>query len=271
MMCRVLKVSTSGYYGWKKRKPSERDIRKAVISKAVFQSHISSYGIYGHRKVHKDVVQDFKINCCKETIRRIMLENGLTARQRRKFVKTTDSNHSFPVADNILGREFETDAPNKKWVADITYIRTLTGWLYLSIVLDLYSRRIVGWSMSETINASLACDALKMALLHRCPGSELLFHSDRGSQYASFDFKAILDVNGIICSMSRKGNCWDNACAERFFKSLKTEWIGDGVYRNESEAKDSVFEYIEMFYNRQRRHETLGYVSPADFEACGAS
>ena len=136
--------------------------------------------------------------------------------------------------------------------------------------MDLYSRRIVGWAMSETINASLVCDALRMALLHCCPGSELLFHSDRGSQYASSDFQAILDGNGIICSMRRKGNCWDNACAERFFKSLKTEWIGDRVYRNPSEAKDSVFEYIEMFYNRQRRHETLGYVIPADFEACGA-
>lgn len=265
-MCRILKVSPSGYYAWLTRGPSAQKQRRKIITKAVIKSHSDSRNVYGHRKVHRDVVEDFKIACCKETVRRIMREQGLKARYRRKFIKTTDSNHSLPVAKNILNRNFDADAPNRKWVADITYIRTLSGWLYLSVVMDLFSRRIVGWSMSETINAGLVCAALKMAVTHRCPDADLLHHSDRGSQYASMKFQELLDAHDIQCSMSRKGDCWDNACAERFFLSLKIEWIGDTIYLNHASAQTAVFEYIEMFYNRKRRHATLGYVSPAEFE-----
>jgi transposase InsO family protein len=265
-MCRVLKVGKSGYYDWRGRSPGKREVRRARIFRAVFQSHSASRGVYGYRKVHRDVVDDFKIACCRETVRRIMRESGLKARSRRKYVVTTDSNHSLPVAENVLDRNFETKSPDRKWVAEKTYIRTLAGWLYLGVVMDLFSRRIVGWSMSDRLDSSLVCGALKMAITHRRPPPNLLHHSDRGSQYSSKVYLELLSSHDIRRSMSRKGDCWDNACAERFFQSLKTEWIGDTIYQDRESARNAVFEYIEMFYNNKRRHATLGYVCPAEFE-----
>jgi putative transposase len=268
--CRVLNVSPSGYYGWLARRPGPRERRRADITRAVIKAHSDSRGVYGYRKVHEDLVRELRMACCRETVRRIMRRNGLAARAKRRFVKTTDADPSLPVAENILGRDFAADEPNRKWVADITYIRTLGGWLYLSVVMDLFSRRIVGWAMSDAIDSGLACAAMNMAIKHRCPGADLLHHSDRGSQYASAEYRELLEAQGIRCSMSRKGDCWDNACAERFFLSLKTEWTGDTIFPDRETARSAVFEYIELFYNRQRRHAALGYVSPAEFEMRGA-
>ena len=266
-MCRVLKVSRSGYYAWLKRKPSKAQQKRVRITKAAIKFHELSDMVYGYRKVHEDIVEEGKVKCCLETVRTVMRREGLFSRVKKKFVLTTDSKHSMPVAENILDRDFEATAPNQKWVADITYIRTMEGWLYLSTVMDLFSRRIVGWSMSERINAELVCDALKVAVNERCPGDDLLHHSDRGVQYASEHFQKLLDLNQIKCSMSRKGNCWDNACQESFFGKLKGEWIQERIYSTREEAKQDVFYYIEVFYNRYRRHASLGYVSPAEYEA----
>ena len=180
---------------------------------------------------------------------------------------TTNSNHAHPVADNRLDRDFTAAAPNQKWLADITYIATQEGWLYLAAVLDLYARRIVGWAMSEHIDEGLVTEALHMAIRHRCPGQGLLHHSDRGSQYAAQGYRKVLDQFGIVCSMSRRGDCWDNAAMERFFCSLKTEWVNGSAYPSREAARQDLFKYIEWFYNGRRRHEALGYVSPAEFEA----
>ncbi|MCJ7673593.1 MAG: IS3 family transposase [Sedimentisphaerales bacterium] len=265
-MCEVLALSSSGYYDWVGREPSATAVRRQQITEAVKQSFGQSHKIYGHRKVHQDVVEDHQIACCKETVRKVMKEQGLESKRRRQYVVTTDSNHAYEVAQNVLDREFTAEAPNRKWVADITYIRTLVGWLYVAVVIDLFSRKVVGWSLSKHIDAALVCQALQAAWVMRRPGADLLHHSDRGSQYASDDFQDLLDRHGVRCSMSRKGNCWDNACAESFFDSLKNEWICGKVYQDEAEAQKDVFKYIEMFYNRQRRHQSLDYLSPAEYE-----
>ncbi len=266
-MCRVLSVSTSGYYAWRKRVRSVRQCHRDGLETAVKQAHKDSRRIYGYRKIHEDLVEDDEMNCCAETVRRIMQENGLRAKIRRKFVVTTDSRHRLPVAENLLDRDFEPSERNKKWAADITYIATQKGWLYLAVVMDLYGRRIVGWATSETMNAELVREALDTAIRRRCPGPGLLHHSDRGSQYASEAFQDLLDLHGIECSMSRKGNCWDNACVERFFGSLKAEWLNDTVWPDRAAATGAIFEYIEMFYNTKRRHASLDYKTPAQFEA----
>lgn len=266
LMCRVLSASISGYYASHNRPPAERDRRRAVLASAVRISHERSFDVYGYRKVHEDLVQDMKMECCRETVRRIMKASGLRSKVRHRWVKTTDSDHQYQVAENILDGDFSVDAPNKVWATDITYIRTEEGWLYLAAVLDLFGRRIVGWSMSERIDAQLVSDALGMAVKHRGIGKDLLHHSDRGSQYCSDMYQGQLMRHGIRCSMSRKGNCWDNACMESFFGSLKAEWTKGKRYKTREEAKKDIFMYIEMFYNRQRRHETLGYVSPAEYE-----
>jgi len=265
VMCKVLQVSTSGYYSGLMRKPSAQQKRRQDIAQAAAHSYFESNGIYGYRKVHQDLLEA-NIVCCEETCRRIMRNIGLYSRVRRKFVLTTDSDHQMAIAENLLDRDFTATTPNQKWVADITYIPTGQGWLYLACVMDLYSRRIVGWAMSEHIDSALVVSAMNMALLQRKPGAELLHHSDRGSQYASGYFQDLLDGNRVICSMSRKGNCWDNACMESFFGSLKTEWLGDKKYRTREEAKNDIFNYIEMFYNRKRKHAALGYFSPAAYE-----
>ena len=266
ILCHTLDVSVSGYYDWLGRKPSSRQQRREQIAAAAGKSYHDSNRIYGYRKVHKDVVQEAKIDCCLETVRRVLAEKGLFSRVKRRFVVTTDSKHNQPVAENLLDRDFAGSAPNRKWTADITYIPTAEGWLYLSAVMDLYSRRIVGWSMSADIDAELVCDALRMAVLQRQPDDGLMHHSDRGRQYTAGDFVKLLNEHKITCSMSRKGNCWDNAVMESFFGSLKTEWTLGKSYKTRAEAMQDIFKYVEVFYNRKRRHASLGYVSPAAYE-----
>lgn len=265
LMCRVLTVSTSGYYGWRRRRPCATQKRRAIIAEAAARSHRDSRRIYGYRKVHQDLAED-GIACCDETVRRVMRERGLFSRVKRNFVATTDSAHHEPLAPNVLDRDFTAETPNQKWLADITYIPTAQGWLYLAAVMDMFARRIVGWSMSERIDSSLVVAALDMAVRQRCPGQGLLHHSDRGVQYACGDYQQRLEDVGIVCSMSRRANCWDNAPMESFFGSLKTEWTDGKNYATRALAANDVFEYIEVFYNRKRRHASLGYVSPEAFE-----
>lgn len=265
LMCRVMKAGTSGYYDSFKRLPSQQLLRRKTIAQAAAHSYFESNRIYGYRKVYQDL-QEENIICCQETVRRIMRGIGLYSRIKRKFIVTTDSNHTLKVAENLLGRDFTAKSPNQKWVADITYIPTKTGWLYLAVVMDLFSRRIVGWAMSDNIDSKLVQSAMKMAILHREPDKGLIHHSDRGVQYAAQDFQDLLDDNKIICSMSRKGNCWDNACVESFFGSLKNEWVKGKIYETYEDGEKDIFKYIEVFYNRKRRHASLGYVSPAVYE-----
>jgi len=265
VMCRALKVSTSGYYDSIKRNPCPQLVRRSSIAQLAAVSYFESRRIYGHRKVHKDLIAEGVI-CCKEMVRRIMRDVGLFSRIKRKFVVTTDSEHALTIAENIINRNFTADAPDQKWAADITYIPTRMGWLYLAVVMDLFSRRIVGWSMSDTIDSELVQSAVSQALADRRPDIGLIHHSDRGVQYASGDFQKLLDDNNAICSMSRKGNCWDNACVESFFGSLKNEWVKGKIYKTFDDAKKDIFNYIEMFYNRKRRHASLGYVSPVVYE-----
>ena len=229
VMCHLLGVSRSGYYDSLKREPCSQQIRRRTITQAAARSYFENHRIYGYRKVYEDVIE--QVTCCQETVRRVMRDIGLYSRLKRKFIVTTNSDHILPVAQNLLNRDFTADAPNQKWVADITYIPTRQGWLYLAVVLDLFSRRIVGWSMSDVIDSVLVQDALRMALMHRRPEDGLLHHSDRGVQYAAEDFQALLASNKIVCSMSRKGNCWDNAVAESFFGSLKNEWVQKKIYQ----------------------------------------
>ena len=265
VMCDVLGVSTSGYYAWRRRKPSRQQRRRRRIAAAAERSHRASGGIYGYRKVYEDL-QEEEIACCLETVRRVLRAKGLFSRTKKKFVVTTDSAHDMPVAGNLLDRNFTATGPNQKWAADITYLPTAEGWLYLAVVMDLFSRRIVGWSMSPSLRTPLVLDALEMALDHRLPEPGLLHHSDRGSQYASDAFGELLDRHRVVCSMSRKGNCWDNAPVESFFGKLKTEWVHGKHYSTREEAKLDVFKYLELFYNRKRRHAALGYQSPAAYE-----
>jgi len=265
VMCEVLEVSTSGYYARVGREPSPREQRRAAIAAAAEEAYHESGGIYGYRKVHDDL-QEQEVVCCKETVRKVLQEKALFSRTRRKFVVTTDSDHHLPVAGNLMDRNFEATAPDQKWAADITYIPTQEGWLYLAVVMDLFSRRIVGWSMSDSLQAGLVLGAMQMALDLRDPGPGLLHHSDRGSQYASDAFQELLEDHRITCSMSRKGDCWDNAPVESFFGKLKTEWVHAKTYATRQEAEADIFKYIELFYNRKRKHQALDYLSPVAFE-----
>jgi len=266
MMCRVLKVSAGGYYAWKKREPSAQQQRREELTDAVLTFHADTKGAYGYRKIHKDIVETFDEPCCLETVRRIMKDKGLRSTRGRKFVVTTDSNHTMPVAENILDRNFEAEAPNEKWVTDITFIPTHQGWTYLATVMDLFARRIVGWATSKRIDTALISEALHKAIKERQPEEGLLHHSDRGSQYASKGYRKTLKLFKMKCSMSRKGNCWDNAPMERFFSSLKSEWLRDKIFPTHEAATSAIFEYIETFYNPKRRHAALGYQSPIHYE-----
>lgn len=265
VMCWVLEVSDSGYYDWRDRPASNRRQRHQQIAQAAARVHVQYDRVYGYRKVHEELQAD-GVLCSQDMVRQVMRENGLKSKVKRKFVITTDSDHAEPVAENILNRDFSANRPNEKWVADITYIATAEGWLYLAAVMDLFSRRIVGWATSENIDAALTCSALQRAIEQRGPDAGLLHHSDRGVQYASRDYQEILRQFDMTCSMSRKGNCWDNAVMEHFFGSLKGEWTADRVFETRQAAKESLFKYIEVFYNRQRRHASLGYISPAAYE-----
>ncbi len=228
-------------------------------------SHQRSRQTYGSPRVTQDLYAQ-GIVCGENRVAKLMRRNGIRAKMRRKFKTTTDSRHNLPVVANLLDRRFSVDRPNTVWVSDISYIWTDEGWLYFAGVLDLYSRRVVGWSMGERITGQLTRDALSQAIRRRCPGSGLLHHSDRGRQYASGKYRELLSVHGMISSMSRKGNCYDNAVMESFFGTLKTELIYFERFATRREAKAKIFEYVEMFYNRQRRHSSLGYKSPAEFE-----
>lgn len=260
-----MQVARSGYYAWRRRAPSPRAQRRQQIGQAAQQSHRDSHGTYGYRRVPRDLMDAPEVACCRETVRRVMAELGLSGKHKRRFVKTTDSNHAEPIAANRLHRDFTATRPDQKWLADITYLRLAEGWLYLAVVLDCFSRRIVGWSLSRQIDAALVCAALEMALRRRCPQSDLVHHSDRGVQYASAALREGLQREGLTMSMSRKGDPWDNAMMESFFGSLKTEWIDTG-YATEAQARMEVFKYIEMFYNPTRRHSAWDYLSPAEYE-----
>lgn len=265
VMADLLGVSTAGFYAWRDRPLRQRQQRRDRLLVEISSIHEQFKGRYGSPRIHAELKATGH-GCCVNTVAEVMRQAGIKAKTARKFKHTTDSNHTRPVADNVLDREFDVDGPNQAWVADITYIPTREGWLYLAIVEDLYSRLIVGWSMGPTMTSRLVVDALEMAIARRLPDEDLLAHSDRGSQYASEHYQHLLGKHGIECSMSEVGQCWDNAPAESFFATLKKELVHDEDYQTRAEATASIFEYIEVFYNRQRRHSTLGYVSPAEYE-----
>lgn len=267
-MCDALGVSTAGYYSWLLRDTSPQEQRRERLTVEIETVHTEVKARYGSPRIHAKLA-DRGHDCCVNTVARIMREAGIAAKTKRKFRQTTDSNHAFPVAENVLDRDFAPAGPNESWCADITYIPTREGWLYLAVVEDLFSRMVVGWSMDATITSRLVVDALGMAVLHRLKGSsssDLVAHSDRGSQYASEHYQRLLAEEGIVCSMSRRGNCWDNAPMESFFATLKKELVHDEDYATREEAKASIFEYIETFYNHVRRHSALGYLSPVNYE-----
>jgi putative transposase len=261
--CRVLQVSRSGYYAHRRAKPSAKSLQERTHVKAAFAASGASYG--SRRVMHALRQQGLHIG--RYRVRALMREAGLRTSWKRKFVSTTDSRHTLPVAENVLDRQFDVAEPNRAWVSDITYIRTAQGWLYLAVVLDLYSRKVVGWAMSPTMPAGLVMSALTMALQQRRPAPGLVLHSDRGSQYASDEYQALLKQHHVVCSMSRKGNCWDNSVMERFFLNLKMERVWQRLYANHDEARRDISQYIVSFYNAVRLHSTLGYLSPAAYEA----
>jgi putative transposase len=266
VLCEVLQVSKSGFYEWLSRPASERSRANEKLSGLIRQSFEASDRTYGSRRVWRDVV-DWGTPCGINRVARLMKAAGLAARpKRRRAPHDTGTRHEHSIAPNLLQREFVADAPNKKWLADFTYVWTAEGWLYVAVVLDLYSRRVVGWAMRSEMTAQLVIDALVMAVWRRGTPKELLHHSDQGSQYASEDFQRLLAAHGIVCSMSRKGDCWDNAAMESFFSSLKTERLSRSRYGTRDEARADVFDYIERFYNPRRRHSVLDYLSPVQFE-----
>jgi putative transposase len=265
VLCRMLQVSRSGYFDWQKRTPSRRALEEEQLLVSVRQEYNTSKGRYGSPRLHRELLEK-GIRCSRNRLVRLMRKHQITARPLRRFVVTTDSGHTLPVADNKLNRQFTAEAPNRKWTADITYVYTREGWLYLAVVLDLFSRRVIGWAMSSTLERSMVIDALQMALSSRKPAAGLLCHSDRGSQYASGDYQEALRKAGAMCSMSRKGNCYDNAPTESFFASLKRELVYRTSFATREEARAALFEWIAIWYNRKRRHSTLGYVSPEQFE-----
>lgn len=264
LLCEALGVSRSGFYAWLVRPPSRRSQANQVLGAQVRQSFIGSDRTYGARRVWHDVLAQGH-HCGLHRIERLMRLQGLRARPRRRSLPK-DRGVRSAIADNVLDRQFQADAPNQKWVADFTYIWTAEGWLYAAVVLDLYSRRVVGWSMHSSMTSQLVADALMMAVWRRGKPVQLLHHSDQGSQYTSEHFQELLREQGITCSMSRAGEVWDNSAMESFFSSLKTEKTARRVYRTRAQARADVFDYIERFYNPVRRHSTLGYVSPLEFE-----
>ena len=264
-MCHVFDVSSSGYYDWCNRAKSQHhqeDERLKTKIKDIFEN---SRKTYGTRRIKEDLAEDGG-SASRQRIGRLMKKQALVVKTKKKFKNTTDSKHELAVAENLLSREFLVEAPNRVYTGDITYIWTDEGWLYLAVVLDLFSRQVVGWSMSARMKAQLVVSAMTMACEQRSPSKGLMFHSDRGSQYASSKYQKLLVDREIVCSMSRKGNCWDNAPSESFFRTLKTELIHHYRFSTRQEATNAVFEYIEVFYNRQRKHSTLGYMNPVAYE-----
>ena len=267
LMCRVLDVSRSGYYAWRVRRRGERAARRAAVLEQIRAAYDDSRGTYGSPRITVEL-KDQGMSVSENTVARYMRAAGLRVRPKRSFVpRTTDADHAHPIAPNVLDRDFAATAPDQKWACDLTYVWTDEGWLYLAVVIDLFSRRVVGWSMNDDLKAAGVANALSMALTRRRPGAGLLHHSDRGVQYACGDYRALLNERGIVASMSRSGNCYDNAVAESFFGTLKTELVHGNRCATRDEARASVFEWIECWYNRKRRHSSLGYLSPEAFEA----
>jgi putative transposase len=265
--CDVLEISRSGYYAWLNRPASARTRRREELAVKIERVHEENRKVYGSPRVCEALKAEGE-SVCQNTVADIMREREIRVKTKKKFVPvTTDSRHNQPVVGNVLDRQFNAELPNQKWVADITYIPTGEGWLYLAGVMDLCSRRIIGWSMADHMKTELVGDALKMAIARRCPGEGLLHHSDRGVQYASDDYMYLLQSHNIEASMSGKGNCWDNAVMESFWSTIKTELVHLEQYATHEEARASIFEYIEVFYNRKRLHSSLDYQSPEAFEA----
>ena len=264
-MCRVLGVSSSGFYAWRERAPSKRSQRDRALTIVIADAHRQSRGTYGSPRVHAEL-EALGFEAGRNRIARLMAEAGLEGVRPKRFVATTNSKHDAPVAKNLLQREFDVDAPNRVWATDITYVRTWEGWLYLADVIDLFSRKVVGWSTAEHLRTELALDALATALRHRTLDGDLMHHSDRGSQYASDEYQRRLSAHGITCSMSRKGNCWDNAVVESFFATLKVELVDRQRWTTRRSASEAIDEYISTFYNTDRRHSYLEYLTPAEFE-----
>ena len=267
-LCLHLEVSVSGYYDWQRRlsRPGQRALEDQELAQEIGRIHTRSRKTYGAPRVEKELRQKGRCHG-RHRVARLMKEQGLCGRQKGRYrVQTTDSNHDQPIAPNRLAEAPKATAPNQLWVADITYIETKEGWLYLAAILDLYSRKIVGWAMSERIDTALVLKALAMALLHRRPPAKLLFHTDRGVQYASGDYRQALGNAGLIASMSRRGNCYDNATMESFWSTLKLELIYRRSFDTRTQARMQIFDYIETFYNRHRAHSALDYHSPVDFE-----
>ena len=267
LMCSALSVSTSGYYAWRDRPASSRARANDQLLQRIREAHQRSRGTYGSPRItHELRARGHRVG--EKRIARLMKAAGIRAKSARKWRATTQSAHRFAVAANTLNRQFTVAQPNRAWAGDLTYVWTAQGWLYLAVVMDLYSRTVIGWAMSERLCADLATQALTMALWRRKPQrGGLLYHSDRGVQYAARDYQRLLAEYGIECSMSRKANCWDNAVVESFFHTLKVELVHHRRYLTRDEARQDIFEWMEVFYNRQRRHSTLGYRSPAEFEA----
>ena len=264
-MCHALKVSRGGYYAWKDHPLSPRGQENEKLLAKIHEIHQESRQVYGSPRMTEEL-RDQGYASSENRVARLMRVNGIRARTKKAFKVTTDSNHCYQVAPNLWGRQFTVESRDVTWVGDITYIPTREGWLYLATVLDLYSRKVVGWAMEGYMSQELVLKALDQAVAARRPDPGLMFHSDRGSQYAAHDYQTALTDYGMICSMSRKGDCWDNAVAESFFHSLKTELVQFEDYQTRQEAKRSIFHYIEAFYNRKRRHSFLGYLSPEAFE-----
>jgi transposase InsO family protein len=266
-MCRLLAVQASGYYAWTRREPCRREARRLQLLESIRRVHERSHGTYGSPRVHRALKKE-GVACTRKQVEKLMRQEQIrSTRQRRFRIKTTDSNHGHAVAANLLDRKFQQGELNQAWVSDITYVATDEGWLYVASVMDLCSRRIIGWSTADHLRAELATEALAMAIRERCPTEALMHHSDRGVQYACGEYQAILDRHGITCSMSRSGNCYDNASMESFFKTFKVELVYQEHYATREEARKSIHSYIEVFYNRQRLHSSLDYRSPAEYEA----
>ena len=265
LLCRTLQVSRAGFYAWHTRPPAPRTRADERLGLEIAAIHAESRQRYGSPRVHAELA-DRGCRTSRKRVARLMRGRGLAARRRRRFRVTTHSRHPFPIAPNVLARQFERAVPDQAWVTDITYIPTGEGWLYLAVIVDLCSRFAVGWAMSERVTDDLTLDALGMALARRRPAAGLMHHSDRGSQYASGDYQRLLAQHGIVCSMSRRGDCWDNAVAESFFATVKVELVHDAAWATRAAARTELFDYLELFYNGQRRHSALGYLSPRAFE-----
>ena len=269
-MARVLEVSTSGYYHWRRREESQRSKANRKLLVEIRTVHAESNATYGSPRVYREL-KARGLQCGENRVARLMRLHAVRPKQVRRYKATTDSKHDLPVADNHLDRQFDPPAPNEAWAADITFIWTREGWLYVAVVMDLFSRRVIGWSMQSRLKRGLVIDALKMAMGTRHVTGSLLCHSDQGSQYASGDYQTLLADASIVCSMSRKGDCWDNAPVESFFASLKRERASHRHYETREAARIDLFQYLETWYNRKRLHSSLGYLSPADYEEQHAS